>query len=365
VSPEMSARDKVSWDHIRYASVWEDAGVLLEALAARAPGGRFLSISSAGDNALALLALSPDEVVAVDLNPAQLACLELRVVAIRRLPDAALLPFLGIGASRHRANVYRTLRLDLSAETRAFWDAHPHLVEQGVIHAGKFERYLRSFRRWVLPLVHSGATLDALRAERSVEAQRRFYADEWDTWRWRLLFRLFFSRTVMGRMGRDPALFDHVEGTVGERILQRTRYALSELPARENPYLAYIMTGTYPAEALPPYLRPERLETIRQNLHRLSWIRGGVEAARGEFDGFNLSDIFEYMAPPEHERIYGELLARSRPRARLVYWNMLAPRACPECFQSRVTPLAHLAQDLFARDRAWFYQTMHVDEVTA
>ncbi|HEX6070188.1 MAG TPA: DUF3419 family protein, partial [Longimicrobiaceae bacterium] len=117
---EASARDRVAWDRIRYASVWEDADVLCEALEPRAAGGRLLSIASAGDNALALLTLDPAEVVAVDLNPAQLACLELRVAAFRALPDERLLPFLGIGADGERLRAYRELRPLLSDGTRAF-----------------------------------------------------------------------------------------------------------------------------------------------------------------------------------------------------------------------------------------------------
>lgn len=363
---DRSARDRVDWSRIRYASVWEDADVLCEALAPVAPGGRLLSIASAGDNALALLTLDPAEVIAVDLNPAQLACLELRVVAIRSLDDAQLLAFLGVtSAAVPRGEVYARLRGELSAEARGFWDAHPELITDGIIHGGRFERYLRGFRRWVLPLVHSRRTLDALRHERTPEAQRRFYQEVWDTPRWRLLFRLFFSRAVMGRAGRDPALFDHVEGSVGDRILARTRYALSELPTADNPYLAYIMTGSYPPEALPRYLRPESLASIRPRLDRLSWVRGGVEAGEGPFDGFNLSDIFEYMSPDEHERVYRALVDRGRPGARLVYWNMLAPRSAPDLLRDRVRPLSDLSADLLRRDRAWFYQALHVDEVLA
>ncbi|HXC65465.1 MAG TPA: DUF3419 family protein, partial [bacterium] len=52
---------------IRYASVWEDADVLCQALAPVAKGGRLLSIASAGDNALALLTLGPSRVVAADM----------------------------------------------------------------------------------------------------------------------------------------------------------------------------------------------------------------------------------------------------------------------------------------------------------
>ncbi|HEX2092032.1 MAG TPA: DUF3419 family protein [Longimicrobiaceae bacterium] len=256
---EASGRDRATWSFIRYASVWEDADVLCDALAPAAAGGRLLSVASAGDNALALLTLDPAEVVAVDLNPAQLACLELRMAAFRALEHGALLAFLGVTEDRGRASTYRGLRGDLAPPAREFWDAHPDAVERGIIHTGKFERYLRAFRRFLLPLVHSRRTIERLCLPRSPEERRAFYAREWDTWRWRAVFRVFFSRAVMGRLGRDPAFFDHVGGTpVGDRILERTRYALTELPTDTNPYLVYIMTGSYAPGALPRYLRPER-----------------------------------------------------------------------------------------------------------
>jgi S-adenosylmethionine-diacylglycerol 3-amino-3-carboxypropyl transferase len=46
-------------------------------------------------------------------------------------------------------------------------------------------------------------------------------------------------------------------------------------------------------------------------------------------DGFNLSDIFEYMSPEMFETVYGSILAAAAPGARLVYWNMMAPRRVP------------------------------------
>jgi S-adenosylmethionine-diacylglycerol 3-amino-3-carboxypropyl transferase len=361
----LSARDRVAWDRIRYASVWEDADVLCEALRPVAPGGRLLSIASAGDNALALLTLDPAEVVAVDLNAAQLACLNLRVAAFRELEEADLLAFLGVEPSDSRLTTYRRLRPALSPASRDFWDAHPEPVRDGVIHCGKFERYLRAFRRWALPLVHSEVTMRALREPRLQEEQRSFYRERWDTARWRLLFRIFFSRAVMGRVGRDPALFDHVHGSVGERILERTRYALSELPTATNPYLAYIMTGNYPAVARPRYLRSDSIGIIRSRLERIRWVRSGAEELEGPFDGYNLSDIFEYMNEDEHERVYGRLLGSARAGARLVYWNMLASRQLPPRFSDRVQSRQAEAADLHARDRAWFYSAMHVDEVVA
>ncbi|MAA79122.1 MAG: S-adenosylmethionine--diacylglycerol 3-amino-3-carboxypropyl transferase, partial [Deltaproteobacteria bacterium] len=60
---------------IRYSQVWEDEDTLKEALQIK-PNDRVLSIGSAGCNALALLMAGADKVVAVDLNPAQIALIQ-------------------------------------------------------------------------------------------------------------------------------------------------------------------------------------------------------------------------------------------------------------------------------------------------
>jgi S-adenosylmethionine-diacylglycerol 3-amino-3-carboxypropyl transferase len=260
---------------------------------------------------------------------------------------------------------YARLRPQLSPAARAFWDAHREVVAAGVIHGGKFERYLRLFRRALLPLVHRRRTMERLVESKTPTEQRRFYAEEWDTARWRLIFRIFFSRAVMGRLGRDPALFDHVEGDGAAAILARTRHALSEIPASTNPYLVYIMTGSFRPDALPRYLRPEHRSAIRERLDRLTLVRSAAEAVPGPFDGFNLSDIFEYLGPAEHERVYRALVDHASPGARLVYWNMLAPRERPPSLADRVMGCTDESARLHLGDRAWFYQRLQVDEVVA
>src|SRR5216684_1368819 len=73
---EVAAR--ADFSGIRYAQCWEDADILLEGLDIQ-PGDICLAIASAGDNALAMLSRAPQRVIALDLSPAQLACVELRV----------------------------------------------------------------------------------------------------------------------------------------------------------------------------------------------------------------------------------------------------------------------------------------------
>src|SRR5260370_159603 len=156
---------------IRYAQCWEDADVLLAALDVR-PGDTCLSIASAGDNTLALLARAPARVIAVDLSPAQLACLELRVAAYRTLEHAELLELLGSRPSHQRERLYARCRSALAPAARSFWDARPEAIAAGIGSAGKFERYFALFRRRVLPFVHSHAAGPLVRELAGVARRR-------------------------------------------------------------------------------------------------------------------------------------------------------------------------------------------------
>ena len=84
---------RADFSGIRYAQCWEDADILLEALDIQ-PGQTCFSVASGGDNTLAMLSRGPGRVIAVDLSPAQLACLELRVAA----PARSLMPCGSLGS---------------------------------------------------------------------------------------------------------------------------------------------------------------------------------------------------------------------------------------------------------------------------
>ena len=359
MGPHESIDRRARFDEVRYANCWEDAAVLGRALAPVA-GARCLSVASGGDNALFLLARGAAQVLAVDVSPAQLALVQLKARAFAGLDHADLLAFLGVRPSPVRLETYRRLRSSLDDPARAFWDARPAAVAGGVIHAGRFERYLRLFRRFVLPLVHGPRTVAALLQPRDDDARRAFYDQRWDGVRWRALFRLFFSRLVLGRLGRSPAFFDHVQGPVAERLLARTREAFTTLPLHENPYVRYALTGGF-GGALPDYLLPEHHPVIREGLPRLELRRGRLEdVARdlppASIDAFNLSDVAEYMSAPAFERLLARLHRVASPGARFAYWNLLTPRRRPERLAGRLE--TRDAAKLHREARAFFYQAL-------
>ena len=171
----------------------------------------------------------------------------------------------------------------------------------------------------------------------------------------------------MGRLGRDPAFFRYVEGGVSSNLLKRTREALTLLDPTSNPYLQWILLGQY-SSALPFAFRPRNFQAIRRNLPRLEWHTLSLEeylaqARSAHFDGFNLSNIFEYMSEPAYHLLLEQIVRAARPRARLVYWNLLVPRRRPISFADRLLSLDNLATRLHREDHAWFYNALVIEQV--
>ena len=219
---------RADFSHVRYAQCWEDADVLLEALAIR-PGDRCVAIASAGDNVMSMLSRAPGYLVALDLSQAQITCLELRIAAYRTLDHGGLLELIGSRPSRRREELYGRCRSSLSSQARWFWDSRGEDIASGIGAAGKFERYLALFRSRVLPLIHPKWRVERLFQETSLEERTRFYEYEWNSARWRIIFRAFCSRLVLGRLGRDPEFFRYANGSVGTHLLDRARHMITVL----------------------------------------------------------------------------------------------------------------------------------------
>ena len=126
--------NRADFHYIRYANCWEDTDILFTALNPRR-NQTILSIASAGDNSLALLAEGA-RVVAVDLNFSQLACVALRKAAIEKFNHTDCLSFLGITPSNDRIGLFNSLKESIDDPYVIFWQTHPDIVKYGIINAG-------------------------------------------------------------------------------------------------------------------------------------------------------------------------------------------------------------------------------------
>jgi S-adenosylmethionine-diacylglycerol 3-amino-3-carboxypropyl transferase len=349
---------------LRYGCTWEDAEVLCEALDPVARRGRVLSVAGAGDNVLALLTLDPVEVIAVDVSVAQLAALELRILSFRQLGYDALLSFLGVLSSATRNQTYLSLRGGLSVPARQYWDMNLGAFRRGIIHCGRFERYLGYFRRWVFPLIHSRRLVDAFMSLEDQIERESFYDTHWNSALWRLCCRAYFSSFGMTLLGRHPNSMQQVTVSPGRTLLDRARTAFTAHPPAQNPYITYVLFGNYTLEALPYYLTPFAVDIIRRRVDRIRLVHGRIEDAVVEtpVDAVNLSDIFEPFSDGEFRKVYDTLARKVRRGGRLVYWTLFVGRAQVPT-STRTRSLVETAMALQARNRAASYGELHIDEI--
>ncbi|MEW6468330.1 MAG: DUF3419 family protein [Bacteroidota bacterium] len=353
---------RVDFGIIRYANCWEDADILLEGLSP-GPGSSILSVGSAGDNSFSLLARNPDLVVAVDVNKTQLYLVELKKAAFMELSYEELLAFLGFSASAKREELYHRIKTGLSPASRSYWDKNLIQVRQGVIFAGKFERYFQTFSRKILPWIHSGSTVRLLFSEKTEAGQNEFYRSTWNSWQWKLLFRIFFSRYVMGKYGRDPEFLKEVNFSVADFIYRKAEKQLCSVRAQHNFILRFNLTGDF-GGLLPHYVRGENFEAIRSRIGRLHILEGYAEDAvrkYGPFHGMNLSNIFEYMSRDLFRNTAEELLNGSVAGGRLAYWNLMVPRRISALVPEKAEYLQSLSASLSEIDKGFFYDQFIID----
>ncbi len=352
-----------------YSQCWEDVDVARRALRIR-PADTVLAIGAAGDNAIALLQDDPRHVIAIDVNPTQTALIELKAAALRALQPPDLSAFLGAATCEARLARYESLRPALSRVARSHWDRAITAIERGVIHSGRFERYLGWLRRIIFPFAPGRRTVGDMLGARDLADQRRIYETAWDSRRWRLLFRLVASRRFLAGRGRHRAFFEHcVVDDVASHYLERARHALTELPVQTNPFVTYILSGRYgPGTGTPDYLRPELHATLRARIGRLHietvGLREALEALPSDsIDAFYLSDVFELASAEEHEAMLVEIARVGRPGARLCYWNNLVPRRRPARLAEVILSHGEEAAALHRADRGFLYSALVVESV--
>lgn len=354
---------------INYSQCWEDPDVLVKSLKVTELDD-ILSVTSGGDNVLTLALENPKSITAIDVNPTQNYLLELKLAAIKNLEYKDFLEFLGVHTSMRRTEIFSTLKQNLSDDSRKWWENNLPLIKNGIIHAGKFENYLAFFRTKVLPFIHSEQIIHKLLSLKTAETQKRFYDENWDTLRWRLIFRLFFNKTFLDWFGRAPQSFTYTQiKDVASHYLKRTGYALTEVSVVHNYFLHFILTGTYlNHDDLPPYLKQKNFGQLKDVVDKIKIVTCNVAkflSSRHDdsFSKFNFSDIFETMSDDQKDALFKNLVRAGRNGSIIVYWNNLVERHHPGFLDEYILADAETANALHQNDRTFFYSRLIIESI--
>lgn len=362
-------RKRTVFERILFSTSWEDPAMDLEAFKIRQDQDVILSITSGGDKILCLLVERPKKIIALDMSSTQTALLELKMAGIRGLDHGAYLELLGVRPSKRIRELYASVRGLLSPEGAGYWDTYQRILEKGVLTQGRFEKYFSLFRLFLKWLegnrrIRTFFTFDRL------EDQRDFYFREWNSTPWKLFFKVFFSRPVLGALGLDKEFFKYVEEKdFARNFYAKAQHAFTDLPLRTNYFMAQILLGRYlNEEEVPAYLKKENFEILRENLSRIE-IR--LDEAERFFstlpdnciDKFDFTNIFEWIDEATFERMLREAVRVATPGAVMTYRNTLVPRSHPPSLDHVIESDRALAKRLHFEDRSFFYSNFVVERV--
>lgn len=357
---------QVALSELLFGMSWEDPESDRAALQIR-PGETLLTISSGGCNTLSLLLDDPAHVFAIDINASQSHLLSLKCAAIRQLEAGELAAFLGLTPCERRLEIFDTLSPLLDPAAAAYWKARRDVIAAGVAHQGRFERFLRRFR-WFLRVIQGKRRVERLFEAESADEQRRYYSERWNTFQWRLLFRLAFNKRMLARRGlsADYFRFDDGSSSFADSFFKRAERAFCEIPIGTNYFLSQYLLGRYiSSDAVPDYLKIDKLPIIRERLDRIEiitadakmWLAGRRHPA--SIDAFSLSNICELMNSEDTAFTFEQVARTARSGARVCFRNLMVPRDVPAALVSRI----RLRESLLQRDRSFVYSRVNAYDV--
>jgi len=360
---------QVALSELLFGMSWEDPESDRAALQIR-PGQTLLTISSGGCNTLSLLLEDPAQVYAIDINASQSHLLSLKCAAIRQLDAADLAAFLGLAPSERRLEIFDALAPRLDPAAAAYWQARRDVIAAGVAQQGRFERFLKRFRGF-LRLIQGKRRLEGLFESNSADEQRRYYSERWNTFQWRLLFRLAFNKRVLARRGlsSDYFRFDDGSSSFADSFLKRAQKAFCEIPIRTNYFLAQYLLGRYlSTDAMPAYLQPDKLPIIRERLDRIEIVTADAKRWLGalpsaSIDAFSLSNICELMNGEDTAETFAQVARTARSGARVCFRNLMVPRDVPPSLATRIRLRESASRELLQRDRSFVYSRVNAYDV--
>lgn len=341
-------------EYLHYANCYEDSQTLYDF---KKPG-RYLSVCSGLDNSLALLADDVEEMVVFDYNYLQIYYAKLKFTAYKYLDYQDLLVFLGINVeeSKTRTELFESLKPFLEPAVRTYFGENLEIITKTkLINAGKFEKYLNLFAKKVLPFVETRRTIIAFLAADTLSEQQRIYNKKWNNIRFKLAFRIFFSKRVMAKLGRDQTYFKYLEKKLAKNLKQRIEVGFNNVLNKNNCYLQYMLLQNFDA-VLPDYLKLENYERIKRNLFKIKFVETDFLSLinlKQRFDYLNLSDIFEYVSLEKMSEYEDVLDQISCSNAHIIFWNMMVERRLTNP-KFKELP----SEELLKQERAFLYQKL-------
>jgi S-adenosylmethionine:diacylglycerol 3-amino-3-carboxypropyl transferase len=352
---------------IYFAQVREDSR--LERELVREHGlRRVVCVASGGCTALSLLAHGVERVDAVDLNPAQIALVELKRAALARLPRSEYLAFVGRRGVSARFASYEGLRAGLGAAAQNYWNARRDVIELGINHCGVTEAFYRKVGARLTSDVVSVSQWRALIEARAPGERRRLHGQLSASSAFTASLRAALSRESHLEFYPNELFANTNEHEFGDFFARRFADEIALRPLSNNYFLSQLLFEEYACpepDGCPDYLAPEGYERTRHALGNLhlhavdlaAYLRGATGT-----DAVILSNVFDWAVPMAREQL-ARAVVDSAPGALVLWRQMLAEFPLPEAFRSQLDIDQRESERLTRLDRSFLYRSITVGRV--
>lgn len=325
------------------------------------PNDRILCVTASGDRPLHLLLTPCREIVSVDINNIQNYLLKLKIAAMEELEYEEYLQFLGAIDSNSRQSLFTKVAPRLDSESYEYWLNHLSLINRRVLYQGYIEKLVNKFSK-VLRIFRRRKT-SRLFACQTLEEQRQYLYDEWDTLAWRKFFEWALNPALSKLFFRDPGLYEHIPENlnIGSYLYDRMIDNLSRYLAKENFFMSLIFLGKVNSEAFPPYLTLEGKNLIKHRTRCFDIIHSDIKSyLKGQpdnsFDCYSLSDIPSYMSQQDFTELLQEIYRTAKPGARFCFRQFLSSHHLPENASHFFKRDTALELKLEKEDRCFLYR---------
>lgn len=374
-----------------YNTCWEDPAVDRNALYLNS-SDNLLVIASAGCNVLDYALGGAGTIHAVDMNPRQIALLELKLAAIRALEYEDFFLIFGTGRhSRFEALYQRYLREQLSEFAREYWDRNSKVFNtgnslfNGLYFHGLSGKFAQSFQLYLKMRPQLKDAMNALLSSHTIDDQRTVYDEDIAPMMWSKRMNWVLSRQLtMSMLGvpqpqRQEVESQHPNGVAGF-IREAIEYVFRQLPLSLNYFWRVYMTGHYSAECCPEYLKAENFSRLKNELvHRIHHytcsVTNFLRHTEQEISKFVLLDHMDWMSslyPQALAEEWEQIFRRARPDARIIFrsahrWPAYLERVNVDSGSTslleRLRFDQRLAASLHQHDRVHTYAGFHIAEI--
>lgn len=327
-------------------------------------GDRLLCISSAGEVPLNMLAMSDIHVKSLDVSKNQNFLTSLKLNAVRSLDPGEAAAFLGFSdaGKEERRKLYSRVKEYLDPDEKLFWDQYPAVIENGPVHAARFEKYQAKFSGLAMMIIGKKA-LKQLFALNSMEDQADLFKRKIDSSRIKLIFKIVFHPRLYTNKGIATEGLKYSEHRkASDFFYSRFRDFCCSTPARQNYHLQFTFNKRilYP-EAWPEYLSEDGMNRIRKNhenleIHTISIQDVLANSNTGDYNKFHLSNIGDWLSTEEYEEILRLIMERSSGNTRISSRYIYYKHPIPEDLRQIMKEEDDLASKLAGQDRYPFYQ---------